>query len=164
MDGGSLADLLDEGSLSPERAVSLMIPICKGMAFAHEKNVVHRDLKPENILLNTDGAVKVGDFGVARVLEGAEAASTSIGTPYYMAPEQFEDRYDIRVDVYALGCVFYHLLAGNPPFTGSHGNVMRGHREDRRRSRTPGRRRSVRWSRLAWKRTRTGGPPMRARC
>lgn len=128
MDGGSLADLCElEGSLSPEKATSLMIQVCKGMAFAHAKNVIHRDLKPENILINTDGKVKVADFGVAKALAGTQAASTSIGTPYYMAPEQFEDRYDVRVDVYALGCIFFHLLKGEPPFTGSQGNVMRGH-------------------------------------
>jgi serine/threonine-protein kinase len=128
MDGGSLADLLqNEGPVPPERAISLMIPICKGVAFAHSKNVIHRDLKPENILLNTEGHVKVGDFGVARVLEGTKAASTAIGTPYYMAPEQFKGRYDQRVDVYALGCVLYFLASGEPPFTGTPGEVMEGH-------------------------------------
>ena len=128
MDGGSLADLCElEGSVSPEKATSLMIQVCKGMEFAHSKNVIHRDLKPENILLNTDGRVKVADFGVAKALAEKSAASTTIGTPYYMAPEQFDGKYGISVDVYALGCIFYHLLKGAPPFTGTHGEVVKGH-------------------------------------
>ena len=128
MNGGSLADLCDlEGSLSPEKATSLMIQVCKGMEFAHSKNVIHRDLKPENILINTDGKVKVADFGVAKALAEKSAASTTIGTPYYMAPEQFDGKYGIGVDVYALGCIFYHLLKGAPPFTGTHGEVVKGH-------------------------------------
>ena len=128
MNGGSLADLCGlEGSLSPEKATSLMIQVCKGMEFAHSKNVIHRDLKPENILINTDGKVKVADFGVAKALAEKSAASTTIGTPYYMAPEQFDGKYGIGVDVYALGCIFYHLLKGAPPFTGTHGEVVKGH-------------------------------------
>ena len=131
MDGGSLADHLDDtGPVSPERAISFMVPICKGMKFAHSRNVIHRDLKPENILLNTNGAVKVADFGVARTMENSSAAKSRTGTSYYMAPEVFREAgYGLAADVYSLGCVLFDLLSGNPPFTGSAEQVMYGHLE-----------------------------------
>jgi serine/threonine protein kinase len=106
------------------------------VAAAHEQGIVHRDLKPENLMvrLGDDGAmsVKVVDFGLAKLLEGDSMQITSpaemIGTPKYMAPEQFSgDDLDERVDVYALGVITYEMLAGRPPFDGTFSEVVGKH-------------------------------------
>ena len=85
--------------------------------------MVHRDIKPANILLNQAGTVKVCDFGIARLLRGSQATLTApastIGTSHYMAPEQAAGGpVDARTDLYALGCLLYAMLTGQPPFTG----------------------------------------------
>jgi serine/threonine-protein kinase len=91
--------------------------------YCHQKGVYHRDLKPENLLLAPDGHLKIIDFGIA-VMEGAPRVtwrgfSGLIGTPEYMAPEQIKgERGGVRSDIYAIGCLTYHLLSGTPPFTG----------------------------------------------
>jgi serine/threonine-protein kinase len=91
---------------------------------AHEHGIVHRDIKPENILLTRRGEVLVADFGIATALaepghERLTATGIRLGTPMYMAPEQIAgDRVEARADIYALGCVVYEMLAGEPPFTG----------------------------------------------
>jgi tetratricopeptide (TPR) repeat protein len=102
-----------------------------GLAFAHERlGIVHRDVKPSNLMVTPDGCVKVLDFGLARwdlervpTQEPAPvpltAGGAAMGTPDYMAPEQWRDSWvDVRADIYSLGCTLYHLLAGSPPFGG----------------------------------------------
>jgi serine/threonine protein kinase len=93
----------------------------EALAAAHSRGVIHRDLKPANLFLQDDGRVKICDFGIAR---GADTTSTLtesgrvVGTPAYMSPEQCQDLpLDTRSDMYALGCVMYELLTGEPPFT-----------------------------------------------
>ena len=91
------------------------------MAAAHALGIVHRDIKPHNILLAPDGTVKVTDFGIARaeMLATMTATGVVMGTPHYMSPEQARgERADARSDVYSLGCMMYHMLAGEVPFTG----------------------------------------------
>ena len=109
--------------LPPDDAVRLIRKIADAVAFCHEHNVIHRDLKPENILITAAGEPVIIDFGLA-LTKGAHRItysnlSSAAGTPEYMAPEQVEgQRGDQRTYLYALGIMFYELLAGRPPFTG----------------------------------------------
>jgi hypothetical protein len=119
-----------EPQLPIDQAVSLTTTVLDALEYAHGQNVVHRDIKPENILIQ-DGQPLVADFGIARaiVVSGGEAISSTgfvIGTPSYMSPEQAagESRLDARSDVYAMGCLLYEMLAGQPPFTGTTAQVI----------------------------------------
>jgi TolB-like protein/Flp pilus assembly protein TadD len=124
VEGESLRDRLRrEVQLPVEEAVGLVREAADALDYAHEHGVVHRDVKPENILL-ARGHARVADFGVARAVDagsGGKLTETglAVGTPAYMAPEQATGgRLDGRTDVYALGCVLYEMLAGQPPYTG----------------------------------------------
>ena len=125
VEGESLRDRLErERHLPLEDAVRLAAEIADGLSEAHSLGIVHRDIKPENILLSGDHAV-IADFGIARAISevgGTKLTETgmAVGTPAYMAPEQASgiDPVDGRTDLYALGCVLYEMLAGEPPFTG----------------------------------------------
>src|SRR5262249_54994945 len=111
----------------PSAAVDIVRQVADALAYAHTEGVVHRDVKPENILLSRHGHALLADFGIAR---GSPSAQTpgdarteigvALGTAAYMSPEQAmgESTIDGRSDVYALGCVLYEMLAGNPPFVG----------------------------------------------
>ncbi len=121
--GKSLARTLSEGPMAPERLLPILRQVCKGLAAAHDANVVHRDVKPGNVMLLEGGrpdTVKLVDFGVAAVL--SEAGRTRVqleGTPIYMSPEQVTgSSFDRRLDVYSVGAMAYHLLCGVPPFLG----------------------------------------------
>jgi uncharacterized RDD family membrane protein YckC len=123
VDGESLEALVDRGEkLAPERARKLMIDAARGLADAHRAGVVHRDVNPGNLLVTKSGAVKVADFGLAKPSDPKLALTRGgviLGTPHYMAPEQGSGAtLDFRADMYSLGCTFYHLLAGKPPFEG----------------------------------------------
>ena len=123
VDGMNLRQLLDTGKMSPKEALAIVPQICDALQYAHDKGIVHRDIKPENILLAKDGAVKIADFGLAKLvgLEAKDLTITSardvIGTPHYMAPEQIEHPQDVdhRADIYSLGVVFYQMLTGELP-------------------------------------------------
>ncbi len=130
--GQSLHDLIiEKGKLPLERAVEIMEAIAAGVGAAHRRGVVHRDLKPLNIMIRDgvplDEGVKVLDFGLAKIkssdlLGSFVVAQTAgiIGSPYYMAPEQWsEEEPDQRADIYSLGVILYQMLAGNVPFSGS---------------------------------------------
>ncbi|HEY1691156.1 MAG TPA: serine/threonine-protein kinase [Polyangiaceae bacterium] len=112
--------LVDEGRLPWPVAVRIVVAVGEGLAAAHghATPIVHRDLKPENVMLVDGDAVKVMDFGVAKVLAEAQATNTqSVGTLQYMSPEQIDARtIDARSDLYALGLLLYECLAGAPPF------------------------------------------------
>jgi serine/threonine-protein kinase len=125
VDGASLATMLTSGPLDIQLAVTIAAQVCDALAAAHAAGVVHRDIKPGNILLTRTGAVKVCDFGIARLLHAATTQAnltgpaTAVGTSEYMAPEQVAgDQVDARTDLYAVGCVLYAMLTGGPPFTG----------------------------------------------
>jgi serine/threonine-protein kinase len=135
VEGESLRQRLTrEPQLPLDDALRIAIEVADALGCAHRHGVVHRDIKPENILLAGDHAV-VADFGVARALDlaGGEkltATGLALGTPAYMSPEQGTgDRHiDGRSDLYALGCVLYEMLAGEPPFTGRTAQVIMARR------------------------------------
>ena len=119
--------LLREKQLPIDVAVQIAREVADALDFAHRQGVIHRDIKPENILLSESHAM-VADFGIARSLSAGAITQTglSLGTPAYMSPEQASDTgaVDARTDVYALGCVLYEMLAGEPPFTGPSTNAI----------------------------------------
>ncbi len=130
--GQTLGDLLAEhGRLDPVELIGLMIPVMRGVQFAHQGGIVHRDLKPENIIVSeVDGqrVPKVLDFGVSKSMNGAGIPHSTltrtgalVGTPHYMALEQVDGTgaIDARTDVYALGVIFYRALTGHYPFDGT---------------------------------------------
>jgi len=112
-----------EHQFAPAEALRIATAAASALACAHEQGVVHRDIKPDNILLSGD-QVLVADFGVARavseVQEKLTATGMIVGTPTYMSPEQAsgDKAIDGRSDIFALGCVVYEMLAGEPPFKG----------------------------------------------
>jgi serine/threonine protein kinase len=145
VDGVSLGRLMHGGRVSPREALAIVPQICDALQYAHDQGIIHRDIKPENILLDRQGRVKVADFGIAKLVAGTQQPLTSslspsdgekvagrpgegrtaaltdagkvMGTPAYMAPEQAEHPADVdhRVDIYALGVVFYQMLTGELP-------------------------------------------------
>lgn len=125
VDGESLRDRLTRVRQLPlEEALRITGDVADALSFAHEHGVVHRDIKPENILLTGRHAI-VADFGIARAVQRAAGdtltgTGVTLGTPLYMSPEQAsgEGEIDARSDIYALGCVFYEMLSGEPPFGG----------------------------------------------
>jgi len=139
VEGETLYHLLRrEGTLNPQRAANIMRQVVAGVEAAHDEGILHRDLKPANIFImqqrkkttSDEGFVKVGDFGLAKIVNSDRSDVTSasgpasrgiIGTPEYMAPEQMQPgaELDARADVYALGTIAYHMLGGRPPFTGN---------------------------------------------
>lgn len=120
--GRTLSDAIrNDGALNPTLVARIVERVARGMAAAHEVNVIHRDLKPENVfLLDATGLdVRVVDFGAARVVGASRLTKTGVvfGTPHYMAPEQAMGKeVDARADVYALGVVLYEALTGQVPF------------------------------------------------
>jgi formylglycine-generating enzyme required for sulfatase activity len=130
--GKSLQEIMaDEGAMPTARAYELICPTAAGVAAAHRQNIVHRDLKPLNIMIQDNMPVSEGlkilDFGLAKIKSGEllgsfVQAKTSglMGSPFYMAPEQWSDEEpDARADIYSLGIILYQMLAGDVPFKGS---------------------------------------------
>ena len=115
------------GPLSPQRAADLMMQGLAALAHAHRMGVVHRDLKPANVMITESGAVKIMDFGIARVAgsEHLTHAGFLMGTPAYMAPEQVTGgEIDARTDLYSMGVVFYYLVTARLPFKGDNPIAM----------------------------------------
>ncbi len=105
-----------------QQAVYLLLPIAQALAYAHEQHVIHRDIKPGNILLTEKGLPMLSDFGIAKILGGSDAATLTgagmtIGTPEYMAPEQWTGQSSQQSDIYSLAVVLYELVTGCKPFT-----------------------------------------------
>ena len=131
VEGRSLHEVLSEqGRLSPVAAVEIILAVCAGVAAAHRQGIVHRDLKPLNIMFRPGEppgeTLKVLDFGLAKIKSGEllgsfVAAQTQgmMGSPFYMAPEQWSDEdIDVRADIYSLGVILYQMIAGDVPFKG----------------------------------------------
>jgi len=124
-EGKSLSDLIASGALKDvKRAVPLMVQMADALAYAHEQKIVHRDIKPSNIMVGKTGrkeSVKILDFGIAKVMDDNHIVTKTgllCGSPEYMSPEQWRQYRDIdgRSDMYSVGCVFYAMLTGRPPF------------------------------------------------
>ena len=103
--------------LSEQQIWHFFIQISLGLAYIHSKNILHRDLKPMNIFLKKNNLIKIGDLGVAKMLQTNTKAITYIGTPYYLSPEVCEGKpYNSKSDVWALGCILYELCTFQKPF------------------------------------------------
>ncbi len=136
VDGTSLGAVIAAGPLPPPRAMCVLSQLADAVDHAHTHGVIHRDLKPDNVMLcrrrGRVDQVKVLDFGLAKIVDVPDALGTvrgaAVGTPPYMAPEQFTGAgYDARVDIYALGCLAFAILTGRPPFVGGAMEVMDAH-------------------------------------
>ncbi len=127
VEGHSLRDCFDsQVRFNTDQAINIISQLLKALQYAHQHGVWHRDVKPSNILLVTDGLIKITDFGIARVESLNMAQTDSImGTPGFIAPEMYlGEEFDQRVDLFAAGVVFYHLLAGVAPFVGTPEKIM----------------------------------------
>jgi serine/threonine-protein kinase len=134
LEGESLADVVTRGPVTLSRATEVLHPVCLGLQRAHELGILHRDIKPENIYLERrhDGGenVKLLDFGLAQLLgdKRLTTAGQVFGTPEYLSPEQaMGTEVTPRADLYALGVVFYEMLTGRLPFTGSTARLIYQH-------------------------------------
>ena len=124
IEGGTLKQLLQaHNKLTWHETINYGIQICSALQHAHNHGIVHRDLKPANLFLTYEGHLKLGDFGIA--LDTGESDLTSsgmtVGSWLYMSPEQIRGEEIItgQADLYSLGCLFYEMLSGNPPFQGT---------------------------------------------
>ena len=123
-DGGDLAKRIEAQAASKtnfreDQVLDWFVQICLALKHAHDRKILHRDLKPQNIFLTAKNFVRLGDFGISKVLSNTlSVASTCVGTPLYLAPELCEGKeYDNKSDVWSLGAILYELCALQPPFT-----------------------------------------------
>lgn len=121
IEGSDVQEMIHaQGALTPAYALPITLHVCDALAYAHSQGVIHRDIKPANIMLTKDGRVKVADFGLARLDDPTQPGLTqpgmTMGTPDYVAPEALTTgNVDARADLYAIGVMLYHMLAGEVP-------------------------------------------------
>lgn len=136
VDGNDVQELIRKrGKIPVKRALEIVKHVTRALQHAYENHIVHRDIKPSNLLVRNDGAVKLTDLGLARSVDDTletdiTRAGTTVGTVDYMSPEQARSSKlaDIRSDIYSLGCTWYHMLTGKPPFPdGSMTNKLQAH-------------------------------------
>jgi serine/threonine protein kinase len=138
VEGDSLGDLITDGLLNLRQSAALMEKVARALDHAHANGVIHRDLKPDNIIVDPKGEPHVVDFGLAKIAGSGNSRLTrsgaAMGTPHYESPEQASGRsssVDGRSDIYSLGCIFYEMLVGSPPFSAESAiQVLRMHVED----------------------------------
>jgi beta-lactam-binding protein with PASTA domain/tRNA A-37 threonylcarbamoyl transferase component Bud32 len=119
----TLADYLAGGGrIMPERSIEIAEAVCDALSVAHAHGIIHRDIKPANVMITSKGDVKVTDFGIARVITGADTLAQTaavLGTASYLSPEQAQSQpVDQRSDIYSLGVALYEMVTGRPPFSG----------------------------------------------
>ncbi len=115
--GETLEQVIErEGALDLPRVLDYTCQMCNAMDHAHRQGVIHRDLRPGNVLVTEQGLIKVADFGTSRFLEIAAHGTTVIGSPPYMAPEQFQGKAVFASDIYSLGVSMYQMLTGGLPY------------------------------------------------
>ena len=123
--------IVSHGKVPADEALRVTIEVCKGLEYAHSQGVIHRDIKPSNVLVRSDGAVKVTDFGIAKMMGNSRLTSTgqTMGTVRYMSPEQVRGKMaDARSDLYSLAITLYEALCGTTPFDGeNHFDIMQQH-------------------------------------
>lgn len=126
IEGSSLEDILQEKArLQVQESIGIIKQICSAVDYAHLNNIIHRDLRPANILIEKNKRVRVADFGISKLLANTQYAKTIIGTPPYMAPEQFEGKTVFSSDLYSIGVIFYEMLTGTVPFYDPNPNILR---------------------------------------
>lgn len=125
--GGDLRRYLCQPDILMEEKLFLFAQICLAVDSIHNAKIIHRDLKPENIFLDSNGIIKVGDFGGSKVLSTHKSiANTFSGTYEYMAPEILNGfSYDNKVDIWSLGVILYEMIAGYRPFEGTLGVLIK---------------------------------------
>ena len=135
-DGGDLAKKIEDQRgqyFSESQILDWFTQICLGMKHVHDRKILHRDIKCQNIFLTEQGIIKIGDFGIARVLRHTvDVARSMVGTPYYLSPEIIEGRpYSFKSDIWSIGVMLYEMCALKPPFEGMNMhflamNIVRG--------------------------------------
>jgi serine/threonine-protein kinase len=122
IEGKNLAEYLENQSAIPiSETVRLATQMAEGLAYAHGRGVIHRDFKPANVILSDDGAVKITDFGLAKIAQSSvhTQVGSILGSPAYMSPEQIQGKVvNAHADIYAAGVTFYEMISGRLPFTG----------------------------------------------
>jgi serine/threonine protein kinase len=131
VEGPTCRELVEEqGKLPWEEAVKVTMQIAEGLKYAAEQGIIHRDVTPGNIIIDSDGTAKITDLGLAKETAtdatGLTRSGASLGTPYYMSPEQINSARDVdyRTDIYSLGATLYHMVCGTVPYTGTTFEVM----------------------------------------
>lgn len=118
MDFGSLSDLIQGIFLHEIFIANILREITQGIAYLHSKNIIHRDIKSSNILLDTDGNVKIADFGFCTLSGPVQANTTAVGTPHWMAPEIIKnEEYNFKVDIWSLGITAIEMMERKPPYS-----------------------------------------------
>lgn len=112
--GQDLEDVLRQGAMPEERVLVLADQICDVLGYLHQNGLIYRDMKPSNVMLEATGAIKLVDFGIAKVFQKSDRA-TQIGTPGYAPPEQYQGIATVESDIYALGATLHHMLTGRDP-------------------------------------------------
>jgi len=107
--------LLKDKALEVDAAVDFTRQLCAGVDHAHRSKIIHRDLRPSNIMVSEEGQLKITDFGTSAWLQNVPYATTRIGSPPYMAPEQFLGKATYASDIYSIGCILYEMVVGRPP-------------------------------------------------
>ncbi|MDP6438226.1 MAG: serine/threonine-protein kinase [Candidatus Brocadiia bacterium] len=136
IDGPTCSQMVEtEGKLAWPEAVKIVKQVAEGLGYAARKGIMHRDVNPANIMIDSDGVARIADLGLAKEITPDPGrvrltrTGTSLGTPYYMSPEQIMSakEVDVRSDIYSLGMTLYHLVCGHVPYTGTAFEIMTKH-------------------------------------